>query len=191
MIDNLFEAIFYYDRDLYRHSLHVGRLASWLAKELRYSETIQQELQSAGLLHDYGKLCIPKTVLDAERNLTDAERELMNQHPIISYVCVKGVIKNDDILRGIYEHHERLDGSGYPDGITNVSEFGQIVGICDVFDAICSTRSYKIAQPIQHALDLLEEDTKNEKFNTQTVQALSNVVYNPEYREYLSSIYQY
>lgn len=143
------------------------------------------------MLHDYGKLCIPKTVLDAERNLTDAERELMKQHPIISYVCVKGVIKNEDILRGIYEHHERVDGSGYPDGITDVSIFGQIVGICDSFDAICSVRAYKTAQTITHALKVLEEDTKNGKFSEQIVQALSKVVYNVEYREYLSTIYNY
>lgn len=191
MIDKLFEAIFYYDRDLHKHSLHVGRLASWVAKELSFSDMIQQELLSAGMLHDYGKLCIPKTVLDAERNLTDAERELMNQHPIISYVCVKGVIKNKDILRGIYEHHERVDGSGYPDGITDVSIFGQIVGICDCFDAICSVRSYKTAQTVPKALELLEKDAKNGMFNLQIAQALAKVVYAVEYREYLSSIYTY
>lgn len=191
LIDNLFEAIFYYDRELHKHSMHVGKLASWVAKELGYSDTIQQELQSAGMLHDYGKLCIPKTVLDADRNLTDAERELVQQHPIISYVCIKGAIKNTDILRGVYEHHERIDGSGYPDGIEDVSIFGQIVGICDCFDAICSIRVYKEAQTVRTALEILGNDTERGMFDGQVMQALRQVVYNAEYRDYLSSIYTY
>lgn len=191
LINDLFDAIFYYDRDLHKHSVHVGKLASWVAKEMKYSDTIQQELQSAGMLHDYGKLCIPKTVLDAERSLTDAERELVRQHPIISFVCIKGVIKNADILRGIYEHHERIDGSGYPDGLKDVSIFGQIVGLCDSFDAICSIRVYKEAQTVRTALEILSKDTKKGMFDEQVMQALTSVVYNVEYREYLSTIYSY
>ena len=191
MINKLFEAIFYYDRDLYKHSMHVGRLAEYSAEKLGYSDTMQQELRAAGILNDYGKLCIPKTVLDAERNLTKAEMELMRQHPIISFQCVKGVVKNKDILEAIYSHHERVDGSGYPNGIKDVTDLAQVLGVCDSFDAICSARSYKEAKTVPFALSVLRKDVENGLFEPEIVEALADVVYDVGYRQYIGSIYNY
>ncbi len=142
---------------------HCERLASYavaLGKALGVAETDLQALNRGGYLHDVGKVGIPDAVLLKRGPLTAAEFELMKKHPDIGdSLCapLQSLRAVRPIIRG---HHERLDGSGYPQGLRgdDVPLLAQIVGIADVYDALTSHRPYRPAlSPDDAARHLLQE----------------------------------
>jgi len=142
---------------------HCERLASYavaLGKALGVAETDLQALNRGGYLHDVGKVGIPDAVLLKRGPLTAAEFELMKKHPDIGdSLCapLHSLRAVRPIIRG---HHERLDGSGYPQGLRgdDVPLLAQIVGIADVYDALTSHRPYRPAlSPDDAARHLLQE----------------------------------
>lgn len=135
------------DEKLQRHSLNIAFLNGMMGYWLKLPVEEIQMLVMAGLLHDIGKAQIPEQILGAPRKLTEQEYEVMKQHPIYSYELLDDQF-GDEVKDAVRHHHERLDGTGYPDGLSGkeVSMFARITAICDVYDALVSERSYKEAR---------------------------------------------
>jgi HD-GYP domain-containing protein (c-di-GMP phosphodiesterase class II) len=139
-------------RDSYTegHSRRVGEYAKFIAKILGYDEKFQNDILTAGLFHDVGKVGIPDIILLKPTRLSPNEYEIMKMHSIFSYEILKNAEILKDVLSGIRAHHERWDGKGYPDGLkeNNIPLTARILAIADSFDAITTHRPYKNAMTI-------------------------------------------
>jgi cyclic di-GMP phosphodiesterase len=154
---------------------HCERLAGHavaLGKALGVSEKDLQALHRGGYLHDVGKVGIPDAVLLKRGPLTAAEFELMKKHPDIGDALCAPLQSLRRVRPIIRCHHERLDGSGYPQGLRGdeVPLLAQIVGICDVFDALTSHRPYRPALSAEDAARHLLEDATGGKFKREHVE---------------------
>lgn len=130
----------------YLHSVAVCALMLALAKQLKLDKSLAREIGVAGLLHDVGKMFVPAKILNKPGRLTDEEFTTIKDHPRLGWeLLVKsggiGAIPLDVCLH----HHERTDGNGYPDRLSGeaLSLYARMGAVCDVYDAITSTRSYK------------------------------------------------
>lgn len=136
-----------YDDVVYSHSINVSIICSVFAKWLKLSEEETKILTLCGLLHDVGKMVIPDEIINKSSKLTEEEYRIMKTHTQKGYQ----LLKNQDIdIRIKYAallHHERCDGSGYPNRFTrdNIEAFSKIVAIADVYDAMTSDRVYRDA----------------------------------------------
>lgn len=133
----------------YMHSVAVCALMINLARQLRIGdESLVRELGVAGLLHDIGKVGIPRHVLNKPGRLSDEEFELMRRHPGHGYRLLHDAGTESEIVLDVcLHHHERIDGRGYPDGLSGeaIGMFARMGAICDVYDAVTSERGYKTA----------------------------------------------
>ncbi|WP_321401831.1 HD-GYP domain-containing protein [Maridesulfovibrio sp.] len=137
-----------YDEYTYTHSINVNLYSLLLGKALGLQRNELEMLGIAALFHDVGKGRIPSKVLNKPGKLTDAEFCIMKSHSQKGLDVLKGVEGlNNAILRGVVEHHERYNGSGYPHGVKgeNIHPFARIIAISDVYDALTSVRVYKKA----------------------------------------------
>ncbi|WP_390447314.1 HD-GYP domain-containing protein [Pseudoalteromonas sp. MTN2-4] len=149
------------DAYLLEHSINVATLITIFAKHLRLDREVIEELATGALLHDIGKIKVDDAVLNKPGKLSDSEFEQMKQHAQFSYEIVTeaGLSKISCEVAGF--HHERLDGSGYPQGLSNgeISDYVRMASIVDVFDALTAERVYKKAlMPIQ-AFKMLRESS--------------------------------
>lgn len=147
---------------IYRHSVNVAALSSLLAEWIGLSEKDIKLLTYSAILHDIGKIKINPDVLNKPRALTREEFEKVKKHPIIGYDLVKEIAYlGKSVSYGVLMHHERVDGSGYPLGITGekIHEFAKIIAIADVFDAINSNRAYKKKRSPFEALELIQKES--------------------------------
>lgn len=130
----------------YMHSVAVCALMVALARQIGMSEEEVREAGMAGLLHDIGKMAIPVEVLDKPGVLSDEEFALVKTHPEEGQRILLQSPKLPDVVREVcLHHHEKIDGSGYPHGLAgeNISLIARMGAICDVYDAVTSTRAYK------------------------------------------------
>ncbi len=130
------------------HSVAVCGLMVALAKSLALSDAEIRLAGLAGLLHDVGKMQMPLTVLNKPGVLTDAEFGIMRSHPERGYEMLReGSSVPDPVLDVCLHHHEKIDGSGYPHRLKGdqISQLARMGAVCDVYDAITSTRPYKAA----------------------------------------------
>jgi HD-GYP domain-containing protein (c-di-GMP phosphodiesterase class II) len=113
----------------------------------------------AGLLHDIGKIGITDQVLSKPGKLTSEEFKTVQQHPVIGSRIISSVKQLHAILPGVLYHHERYNGSGYPEGLRDeqIPLMGSIVGLADCFDAITSDRTYHKAMSFQDALSEIHQ----------------------------------
>ena len=125
---------------LQRHSINVGILNGMVAQSLGMPPQDVYELVIAGTLHDIGKTMIPDEILNAPRKLSPEEFEIMKAHAVYSYELL-GDDVNDTIKEAVLYHHERNDGSGYPDGLMDdLPLFARITAVTDVYDALVEER---------------------------------------------------
>lgn len=127
------------------HSERVAMLARELAKKMGLSPPEVDDIYLGGLLHDVGKIGIPDNILNFPGRLSDEDMEVMRKHPRLGAEMMGSIKLPESVLRGILEHHERLDGAGYPHGHRDerLSVAGKILKVADVFDALRSKRQYK------------------------------------------------
>lgn len=135
-----------HDNYLFSHVTNVAILAMIIGKEMKLSEVEQKELGLAALLHDFGMTRISNSIYDKSQPLSPDEWMEIKRHPDYSMELLKqsGGF-SEAVLRGVYEHHERIDGSGYPKGIKgqDICLFGKIVAVADVYDACISPRKHR------------------------------------------------
>lgn len=134
-----------YNYQIY-HSINSTIIALIGGKELKLNDIQLQDLGIAGLLHDIGMLKIPDHILNKDEKLTDEEYETIKTHPIVAYKFVQENLSlNDNILEAILQHHEQLDGKGYPKRMRGekINLLAKIISISDAFEAQTSHRSYR------------------------------------------------
>ncbi|MDD3172796.1 MAG: HD-GYP domain-containing protein [Herbinix sp.] len=136
-----------YDDMTYVHSLNVSLICSIFAGWLRFSHEDTRILTLGGLLHDIGKMLIPKEIISKDGRLTTEEFNIVKTHTIKGYQVLKDQPVDIRIKYAALMHHERTDGSGYPNGFIGeqVDDFAKIIGIADVYDAMTSNRRYRNA----------------------------------------------
>lgn len=142
----------------YRHSVNVAVVAGLLGKWLGLEEAVRKDLVFAGLLHDIGKTQIPIDILNKPGNLTFFEMQTMKRHAILGYQLLQPHQEiSKDIKLWILQHHERLDGSGYPHAFqgSQVCYHTQIIAVADIYDAMTSYRVYRNADTPFCAIDEL------------------------------------
>jgi HD-GYP domain-containing protein (c-di-GMP phosphodiesterase class II) len=155
------------------HSQRVSDFAVAIAHELGLADEFIHRVRIGSLMHDVGKIGIPDGILVKPGKLTPAEYGVMKQHPAIGARIMGLVRKLQAEVPAISEHHERLDGSGYPNGLSGdaISPMGRIVATADVFDAMTSNRPYRAALPVDEVLDHLKKES-GRHFDKGCVQAL-------------------
>ena len=142
------------------HSLMVAGLAGAFARHLKWSDDACQEAIAGGLLHDIGKMRIPLTILDKADKLTEEERKIIDKHPQFGRDILKPRLEVPfDIKKMAIQHHEFLDGSGYPDGLKGdrISPKVRLITLCDIFTALTESRAYKEGLPVRAAFGTMKE----------------------------------
>lgn len=139
------------------HSERVGALARLTGQALTLSKEQLQSLEWAGFLHDVGKIGIAESILNKPGRLTATEFQQVMNHPRIGHDMLRPVGRFEPVLETVLYHHENHDGSGYPNGLsgTRIPLEARIVHVVDIFDALTSTRPYRAAYSLKHALFLL------------------------------------
>ncbi len=132
------------------HSHRVAKYTAMLAERLGKSKEETEELYNIALLHDIGKISIPDSILNKPERLTDEEFAIMKNHSARGYEILKDVKIDPKLSLGAGYHHERVDGKGYPRGLSGdeIPEVAQIIAVADTFDAMYSTRPYRKRLPL-------------------------------------------
>jgi len=140
------------------HDRRVGQIAADIAREMGWSEETCQTMQLVGLVHDIGKMTIPGEILTKPGKLSAIEFELVKTHAENGYQILHDVEFPLPIARIIREHHERMDGSGYPQGLKgeNTLPESRILAVADVLEAMASKRPYRAAFGIEAAINEIE-----------------------------------
>lgn len=143
------------DKYTHGHSMRVTLYSLALATALNLPEDLLEEIETAGLLHDIGKIAIPEKILLKPGKLTDEEYEVIKTHPELGKRFVDSIQKLSLISNWLKSHHERYDGKGYPDGLAGeqIPISSRIIAIADTYDAMTSSRSYRGALSHQQAID--------------------------------------
>lgn len=133
------------DRYTKGHSERVADYARKIAGRMNLSEQEQQEIYWMGLLHDIGKIGIPDTIINKTGKLTDEEFQIIQKHPVIGVDILSTISELPNISDGARSHHEKYDGSGYPDKLAgeDIPLMARIIGVADAYDAMTSKRSYR------------------------------------------------
>lgn len=141
------------------HSQRVERHSYRTAAAMGLSVDAIEELRLAAALHDVGKIRIPDRVLRKPGRLTRAEREIVEEHVVVGAWMVSSV-GSVDVVSSVRHHHERWDGRGYPDGLvsTDIPLFARIIAVADAYDAITSTRPYRVSAGREHAVAILRAE---------------------------------
>ena len=155
------------------HSARVAEFSTCIGRHMGLTRRQLATLRLSALLHDVGKIGIPDNVLNKRDRLTDDEFAIIQRHPEIGFNIMGQVPAFQDALRGMHEHHERLDGRGYPNHMTSeqISLFARIIGVADAFDAMTSSRVYRAAMPTDEALRRMQSGAGTQ-FDPDAVQAL-------------------
>ena len=158
------------------HSERVATTCRELAVELGLPDEQVERTYMAGLLHDIGKIGTPEAILCKEGYLQPEEREIINQHPVIGGNILKGIRQLEAVRHAVVHHHERLDGSGYPDGLTEnaIPFLARIVGLADAFDAMTSNRPYRPTMPLHEVLAEIDRHAGTQ-FDTGVVEAFRRI----------------
>ena len=157
------------------HTRRVALLAVEVGEELGLQPVRLRELATGGLLHDIGKLSVPDEVLKKPGGLDDAEYAVVQKHTVWGDALLGRLGFSSRIRRLVRDHHERLDGTGYPHGATALSLETRVLAVCDVYDALCSDRVYREAWRHERAIALLRDEA-GAKFDAKCVEALSCVL---------------
>lgn len=146
------------DKYTHGHSMRVTLYSLALAKQLNLPDELLEEIETAGLLHDIGKIAIPEKILLKPGKLTEEEYEVIKTHPELGERLVESIEKLKLVSNWLKYHHERYDGKGYPEGLSGetIPISARIIAIADTYDAMTSDRSYRKASSHQEAIDEIE-----------------------------------
>ena len=165
------------DEYTYKHSVDVGTMAAILAKALGEPEAFVQDVAVAGLLHDIGKENIPPEIINKPTKLSIDEFEMIKTHPVHGYkLLMDSANITEEIRQGVLNHHENVDGSGYPRALTDdkIGKMGKILAIVDVYDALVTKRPYKEAKSPAEAIEIMF--TMSNKFDIDYFRTFLSVI---------------
>ena len=159
------------------HSTRVAKYSVMIAKRMGYAGERLEQLQYAAMLHDIGKIGIPREIINKPSRLTDEEYEIIKTHPAIGGNILKEISEIPDIAIGARWHHERYDGKGYPDGLsgTEIPEIARIIGVADSYDAMTSKRSYRGVLPQEVVAGELQKG-KGSQFDPQIAEIMLELI---------------
>lgn len=140
------------------HSTRVAKYSVMIAKRMGYEGERLEQLQYAAMLHDIGKIGVPREIINKPSRLTDEEYEIIKTHPDIGANILDEITEIPDIAIGARWHHERFDGKGYPNNLagSSIPKLARIIGVADAYDAMTSNRSYR---------DILSQEIVIEELN--------------------------
>lgn len=170
------------------HSERVSKLTVLFSKYLNLEKNEIEDLRIASLFHDIGKIGIPDKILLKNETLTSAEYNIIKSHPVIG----ANIFSSSDFFKHLAPiilcHHERIDGSGYPNKLqdTDIPYLSKILAICDSFDAIISKRPYKDKMPIEYGIEQLKKG-RNKQFDKDLVNLFVKFI--SKNREDIDNIY--
>jgi len=170
-------------RDSYTegHSQRVSKYSLELYDEIGFSDYLERKtLETGCLLHDIGKLGIPDSILQSTKELTPQERIEIEKHPEYGYDICKDLKNLRPALPIIRSHHEKLNGSGYPDGLKGdeIPIIVQIVAITDIYDALTSKRAYRTENSNKVAFEIMDKMVENGELNTYFYSVFKNMILN-------------
>jgi putative nucleotidyltransferase with HDIG domain len=159
------------------HSDRVAKVSLAIAEKLNLSDKKRETIEYAALLHDVGKIGIEDAILRKPGPLTEGEYIIVKQHPVIGFDIVSKVDFLKEIAGLIRSHHERCNGSGYPDGKkqTDLPIESLILAVADVFEALTSDRPYRKAYSVEEALIIMENEG-NEYYDFKVIKALKEIL---------------
>ena len=160
------------------HCQRLAASATRLGRLLGLDDGDIAALERGGFLHDIGKIAVPDRVLLKDGKLDATESRVMREHPVVGDTICAGLRSLQKVRPIVRHHHERLDGSGYPDGLRSaqVPLLAQIVGIVDVFDALTTERPYRGARPYGEAFEVLSDEASKGWRDRSLVDAFVRVV---------------
>ena len=176
-IESLAVALEAKDRYTSGHSQRVSRFATLIAKSMGLSKEDVEVIRQVALLHDIGKIGMLDSILNKPSNLTEEERELVKSHPVVGAQILQPVRTFSKHVAGIRSHHEMYDGSGYPDGLkgTDIPLAARVVSLADAFDAMTSTRPYRVGLPLAFAMEEIQK-MRGRQFCPESVDAFMGVL---------------
>ena len=167
-------------RDTYTegHCQRLARYATMVGEALGLANEDLSALHRGGYLHDVGKIAVPDAILQKPSKLTDDEYALMKQHTIVGERLCGSLRSLNTVRQIVRHHHERLDGSGYPDGLAGdeIPLPAEIVAIVDTYDAITTTRPYRSAMPVDTAFAELRQDAAKQVLDSDLVEVFIDVM---------------
>jgi putative nucleotidyltransferase with HDIG domain len=152
------------------HSVNVMLYCLRYARQCNFAYKDLKLFGLMGLLHDVGKVRLPNEILTAPRKLTEQEYEEIKKHPLYGWQILRQSKLNSKIQIAALEHHERPDGSGYPNGLTSkkISPVSKALAMADVYEALTNWRPYKPPVPPLKALDIIKKDVLQQKMDEKT-----------------------
>jgi putative nucleotidyltransferase with HDIG domain len=162
------------DEYTFSHSVSTTVYSLLMANQLGYSRAMMEKLAAGALLHDMGKILLDQKILNKQGELTPEEYDHIKQHTVLGYEALKKCVNLTELSRIIsLQHHERMDGTGYPNGCPagELHEFSRIVAIADVYDALVSDRCYRRKWSSNNAVNYLIEHAETQ-FDVKLVSVL-------------------
>lgn len=158
------------------HQQRVAKLGVAIATEMRLPEAKLDAIKFAGVIHDLGKVSVPSEILSKPGKLSTAELALLKEHPAAGYAILKDVDFPWPIAQIVRQHHERVNGSGYPDGLKEdeILVEAKVLAVADVVEAMVSHRPYRAALSIEKALAEIEQG-KGQLYDSTAVDACVNL----------------
>jgi putative nucleotidyltransferase with HDIG domain len=164
------------DKDSAGHSHRVAMLALRLGHALGLTDQDLGLLRTGAMLHDIGKIGIPDSILLKPGTLTDDEWVVMRQHPTYGAELLRSIPEMQDIIPIVSHHHEKWDGTGYPDHLTgeNIPYLARVCAVTEVFDGLLGDHIYRAAWPMAQAHRWMEQES-GKAFDPAIVKALSTI----------------
>jgi putative nucleotidyltransferase with HDIG domain len=171
------------DRYTAGHQVRVADLACMIARQMGVTESRIPIIRIAALIHDVGKVCVPTEILNKPAPLSPIEFEIVKQHPKAAYDVLSKIEFPWAIADIVLQHHERVDGSGYPSGLRGdqIHLEAQIIGVADVVEAMSSHRPYRAAVGTEQGLEEISKG-KGTRFNPAIVDACIHVFHQGEFK---------
>jgi HD-GYP domain-containing protein (c-di-GMP phosphodiesterase class II) len=172
------------------HSFRVAKYSISIAKYLEIPREKLSDLEVAAYMHDLGKIGVPEAILSKPGRLTEEEFTEIKKHPVLTDKILEPIELPDFIVDAAVQHHERLNGGGYPLGLRGdeISLFARIIAVADVFDALTSARPYRDAMSVEEALTILCKGI-DEEYDRHVVLALVSALQNEKGVQELAKLY--
>lgn len=158
-VEKLYKLIFNFDPEIAYHSSNVKKIALMLTENLGLSKQTKNDIANAALLHDIGKIMIPKSILGKPSTLTPKEFQIVKEHSLYGYQILENISGLQHIANAILYHHEFFNGTGYPTGKygLEIPFISRVLAISDVYEAITSDRCYRKALSKEQANKMILE----------------------------------